>query len=181
MPRPDEIDHRGVVDSGVDLHLNCSFATLGESAARLPALGRRHDTVLPRHAAARELERDMQDDAGVGHPQRVADGDRATVDVDHRGSEPQFPGGGDTDGGERLVDFDQVQFGRRETAAERAALMASAGWDCKVESGLATKPWPVISASQRSPRRSATALFITTTAQAPSDSCEALPAVTVPE
>ena len=61
-----------------------------------------------------------------------------------------------------------------------AALIALAGWDCRVESGPATTPCAPISASQLSPSSSALALLITTTAAAPSEIGEAEPAVMVP-
>ncbi len=61
-----------------------------------------------------------------------------------------------------------------------AFLMALAGWLCSVESGPATTPCAPISASQLSPSSVALALLITTTAAAPSEICEAEPAVMVP-
>ncbi len=62
----------------------------------------------------------------------------------------------------------------------QAALIALAGCSCSDESGPATTPCAPISASQASPRRSASALSITTTAAAPSEIGEADPAVMVP-
>ena len=61
-----------------------------------------------------------------------------------------------------------------------AFLIAFAGWDCRVESGPATLPCAPISHSQVSPSSCALALFMTTTAQAPSEICDAEPAVIVP-
>src|SRR5258705_4026975 len=61
-----------------------------------------------------------------------------------------------------------------------AFLMAFAGCDCSVESGPATTPWAPISASHVRPSSCALALFITTTAAAPSEICDAEPAVMVP-
>ncbi len=58
--------------------------------------------------------------------------------------------------------------------------MALAGCDCSELSGPATLPCAPISASQVSPSSSALALLITTTAQAPSEIGEAVPAVMVP-
>ena len=61
-----------------------------------------------------------------------------------------------------------------------ALAIAFAGCICSVESGPATWPEAPISASQVRPSSSALALLITTTAQAPSEICEAEPAVIVP-
>ncbi len=62
----------------------------------------------------------------------------------------------------------------------RACLMALAGCDCSEVSGPATLPCAPISASHGRPSSSALALDMTTTAQAPSEICEAEPAVIVP-
>ena len=63
-----------------------------------------------------------------------------------------------------------------------AARMALAGCSCRLLSGPATTPWAPISARTRSatPSCSALARDMTTTAAAPSEICEALPAVMVP-
>ncbi|CFR98521.1 Uncharacterised protein [Mycobacterium tuberculosis] len=61
-----------------------------------------------------------------------------------------------------------------------ALLIALAGCDCSVESGPATTPWAPISASQVSPSSWAFSWFMTTTAAAPSEICDADPAVMVP-
>ena len=61
-----------------------------------------------------------------------------------------------------------------------AFAIALAGWSWSVESGPATWPEAPISASQVRPSSSALALLITTTAQAPSEICEAEPAVMLP-
>ena len=61
-----------------------------------------------------------------------------------------------------------------------ACLIALDGWDCSELSGPATLPCAPISASQVSPSSSALALLITTTAAAPSEIGEAVPAVIVP-
>ena len=61
-----------------------------------------------------------------------------------------------------------------------AFLIALAGCDCSVESGPATTPCAPISTSQVSPSSTALSLFITTTAAAPSEICDAEPAVMVP-
>ena len=62
----------------------------------------------------------------------------------------------------------------------QAFAIALAGWGCSVASGPATMPCAPISASHVRPSSSALALLITTTAQAPSEICEAEPAVMVP-
>src|SRR5690606_14930146 len=62
----------------------------------------------------------------------------------------------------------------------QAAAIARDGWLCRVESGPATTPCAPISASQVRPSSSALVLLITTTAAAPSEIWEALPAVMVP-
>ena len=58
--------------------------------------------------------------------------------------------------------------------------MAWDGWDCSELSGPATLPCAPISAKTSSPARSAACADITTTAAAPSEICEAVPAVIVP-
>src|SRR6476661_588863 len=74
----------------------------------------------------------------------------------------------------------------RSTSAEErpcrpsAFAIALAGWDSNEASGPATVPWAPISASTGRPSCSALVRLITTTAAAPSESCEAFPAVTVP-
>ena len=47
-------------------------------------------------------------DAGAGHPERVAEGDRPAVDVELLLGDAEVPGRGDHLGGERLVDLDEV-------------------------------------------------------------------------
>ena len=61
-----------------------------------------------------------------------------------------------------------------------AALVALAGWDCRLASGPATTPWAPISASHGRPSDSAFSRLITTTAAAPSEICDEDPAVIVP-
>ena len=51
----------------------------------------------------------MQRDSGAGHPDRMADGDGASVGVHPLGVDPQFLGGGQRDGGEGLVDLDDIE------------------------------------------------------------------------
>ena len=61
-----------------------------------------------------------------------------------------------------------------------ACWMALEGCDWRELSGPATLPWAPISAIHSRPSSSALALLITTTAAAPSEICEAEPAVIVP-
>ena len=58
--------------------------------------------------------------------------------------------------------------------------MALDGWECSELSGPATFPCAPISAMTFSPARSAYSADVTTTAAAPSEICEAVPAVIVP-
>ena len=62
----------------------------------------------------------------------------------------------------------------------RACLRALDGWECSELSGPATFPCAPISAMTFSPARSAYSADVTTTAAAPSEICEAVPAVIVP-
>ena len=65
-------------------------------------------------AAALELERQVQHDPGAGHADRVAQRDRAAVDVDLGLVEARGAGGVDADRRERLVELDQVEVGGRD-------------------------------------------------------------------
>ena len=65
-------------------------------------------------------------------------------------------------------------------ALPSAWAMALAGCDCSELSGPATQPCAPISASTGAPAAAAASADITTTAQAPSEICEAEPAVIVP-
>ncbi|TWH41917.1 hypothetical protein L612_004300000130 [Rhodococcus rhodochrous J38] len=78
-----------------------------------------------------------------------------------------------------LISTRSRSFGSTPSRSQALAI-ARAGCDCRVESGPATTPWRPISAIQLRPSSSALALLITTTAAAPSEICEAEPAVTVP-
>src|SRR4051794_26327319 len=62
----------------------------------------------------------------------------------------------------------------------QAFWIARDGWLCSVASGPATTPWAPISASTVQPSSAAFSALMTTTAQAPSEICEAVPAVIVP-
>ena len=128
-----------------------------------------------------QLQRQVQRDPGAGHADRVAERDRAAVDVDLVRVDAELAGGHDADGGERLVDLDEVEVGAARCPPWRsAAAIALAGCSCRLASGPATTPCAPISASQVRPSSSALALLITTTAAAPSEICEAEPAVMVP-
>ena len=71
-------------------------------------------------------------------------------------------------------------MGERDALLPTALRMALAGCSCSEASGPATTPWAPISPSQLRPSSSALALLITTTAPAPSEICDAEPAVMVP-
>src|SRR3954451_20785740 len=62
-------------------------------------------------AAALELEGEVQHDPGARHADRVAERDRAAVDVDLVRVEAELAGGLDSDRGERLVELHQVEVG----------------------------------------------------------------------
>ena len=64
-------------------------------------------------AAAGELEGEVQGDAVAGHAEGVADGDGSAVDVDDVHRDAEVVGGRDADRGERFVDLEQVDVGRR--------------------------------------------------------------------
>ena len=151
-------------------------------SARRPGRRRRTAPAAPMPPPRRlQLERQVQRDARAGHADRVAQRDRAAVDVDLFGSMPRSCIDCDADRRERLVDLDRGPGRRRSRPSlASACLMALAGWDCSELSGPATLPCAPISASQVRPSSSALALLMTTTAAAPSEICEAVPAVIVP-
>src|SRR5690606_8255050 len=60
-------------------------------------------------AATLQLQRQVQQDPRSGHADRVAERDRAAVDVDLVRVQAQLLGRRQTDGREGLVDLDQVQ------------------------------------------------------------------------
>src|SRR5262249_6897407 len=71
-------------------------------------------------AAAAQLVQERQRDPGAGGAERVADRDRAAVDVHDVGADTEFAHGRDADRGERLVDLDEVQVADVEAGlAER--------------------------------------------------------------
>src|SRR3954452_21784463 len=97
----------------------CSTRSATDSGRRHP-----HDqgVTLPTSAAERgstdaattalELEGEVQRDPRTRHADRVTEGDRATVDVDLRVLDPELTRRRDADGGEGLVELDQVEVGR---------------------------------------------------------------------
>ena len=116
-------------------------------------------------AATLQLEREVQDDAGAGHADRVAERDGAAVDVDLVVGEAELAGRGDADGGEGLVELDQVEVGGRDAlllaglrgGVGRLQLQRGVGpGDLAVGAdlgepgrGRAPRPWPC---SSRRPR-----------------------------
>ena len=67
--------------------------------------------------AALELVQGGGDQPGAGGADRVAEGDRAAVDVDLVHVDPVLAGPREDDGGERLVDLEQVEVGDRHAGA----------------------------------------------------------------
>src|SRR4051794_33448690 len=97
----------------------CSTSSAADSGRRHPhdqgvalaaaaAERRRTDAT----AAALELQGEVQGDPGTGHADRVAEGDRAAVDVDLRVLDAELTRRRDADRGEGLVELDQVEIGR---------------------------------------------------------------------
>src|SRR5208282_6698989 len=76
----------------------------GRALAAAAAERRRAEPAAP----AAELEDERERDPGAGRAERVAERDRAAVHVHDVGRDPERVHGGDADGGERLVDLDQV-------------------------------------------------------------------------
>src|SRR4051794_35592402 len=87
-----------------------SFEDGGEALADADAEG--GDPVLA--AAAAQLAAEGAGEAGAGAAERVAEGDRAAVDVEPLFVDPELTGAGEDLGGERLVDLDQVDVVERE-------------------------------------------------------------------
>ena len=149
----------------------------GVALAAAAAERRRADAA----AATLELERQVQGDPGAGHADRVPQGDRAAVDVDLVGVEAELLGRGQPDRRERLVDLDQVEVGGRDALlvaglGDRARRLALQRGVRARRRRRARRSRPA--RSGRAPR--ALALLITTTAAAPSEICDADPAVMVP-
>ena len=109
----------------------------------------------------------VQRDAGARHADRVTEGDGAAVDVDDLVGDAEVGHRGHADGGERLVQLEQVDVADRQRRPGRGAcLMARAGWVQQRRVGTghlavaddlaqrrrrrAPRPWP---STRRSPRR----------------------------
>ena len=132
-------------------------------------------------AATLQLEREVQHDAGAGHADRVAEGDRAAVDVD-------------------LVLGDAESRADSMPTAAKASLISNRSRSAtsmpSLSAGLLDRVGRLqlqrrvgagdlaggadLGEPGRGPSSSALALLITTTAAAPSEICEAEPAVMVP-
>ncbi len=177
----------GTRDQRVDVRAARRGVTRTSAAAGRGASGRRPDrrrrTAPPRRRRRRggAARGQVQRDPGAGHADRVAERDRAAVDVDLLGvrRRGRASTGSPTDG-ERLVDLDQVEVGDVRPALRSAWLIAFDGWDCSELSGPATMPCAPISASQVEAELVGLGPDITTTAQAPSEICDGEPAVIVP-
>src|SRR5690606_21582418 len=64
-------------------------------------------------AATLQLERGVQGDAGSGHAERVPDGDGAAVEVGDLVGDAELGHRGQADGGEGLVQLEEVDVGDR--------------------------------------------------------------------
>jgi len=51
----------------------------------------------------------MQGKSGAGHSERMPDGDGTSIDIDAVRIDVEFPGAGNSDGGEGLVDLDEIK------------------------------------------------------------------------
>ena len=98
------------------------FEDGGQTLADADAEG--GDAVLA--AAAAQLADEGAGEAGAGAAERVAEGDRAAVDVEALLLDPQLAGAGEDLRGEGLVQLDQVDLvdasGRRSARARGTAL-----------------------------------------------------------
>ena len=131
-------------------------------------------------AAPPQLQRQRQRQARAGHPDRMAQGDRPAVDVDDVGADAEVLHRlNATDANASLISI-RSRSPTVRPALRRAWLIALDGWDCSELSGPATLPCAPISASQVRPSSCALSLLMTTTAAAPSEICEDVPAVIVP-
>ena len=93
-------------------------------------------------AAAAQLVQHGERQAVAAHADRVAEGDGAAVDVDDLVADAELGHRGDADGGERLVDLEQVDVGDGLAGRARAAFrIARLGWwSSDALSGPATMP-----------------------------------------
>src|SRR6478609_3881418 len=65
--------------------------------------------------AAAQCQGEVQGDPGAGHPQWVSHSDRAAIDIDRVGVDPELSGACQSDGGECLVDLHQIEVGWSES------------------------------------------------------------------
>ena len=157
-----------------------------------PSDGLEHDGVALSAAAAQTGRTDSaaattqfveqgQREAVATHTDRVAERDGAAVDVDDLVGDAEFVDRCATDSGERLVDLEQVEVADATPALSAACMIARLGCvSSEALSGPATMPYDTNSPSGATPRLSASAFDMTMTAEAPSESCDALAAVIVP-
>ena len=101
--------------------------------------------------AALELEGEVEHDPGAGHADRVAQGDRAAVDVDLVLGEAELAGRLDADRGEASLNSTRSTSSIEMPSFSSAFVVALAGCICSVESGPATWPCAPISAIQDRP------------------------------
>ena len=127
-----------------------------------------------------EFQGQRQDHPRPGHPQRVPECDRTTVDVDDVLGDAQLVGRGQADRRERLVDLEQVEVG----GADAVLVAGSLDRLGRLQVQRGVRPGDdTVRANFGQPGQSELFCFgldITTTAAAPSEICEALPAVMVP-
>ena len=116
-------------------------------------------------------------DMPIGWPE----GDRAAVDVDLVGVDAELLGRGQADRGERLVDLDQVEVGGRDALLlRRPSRWRGPAGSAGSSRGRRRRRARRSRRARSGPAPRALALLITTTAAAPSEICEAEPAVMVP-
>ena len=133
-------------------------------------------------AAPAHLVGEGQHQAGAARADRVAERHRSPVHVHDVLVDPEHPRRVQRHRGERLVDLEQPEVVRRPGRPSSARFcMASAGTVCRYayRSGRHAVGHDLRERRDAQPRRRAPSLM-TTTAAAPSEICEALPAVIVP-
>src|SRR4029079_11496991 len=90
------------------MYASAGLATLEEGRLALAhADAHRRDAVAT--AAAAQLVEEGDDQPGAAHPQRMAERDRAAVDVDLFRVEPELTDHGEALRGERLVQLDEIE------------------------------------------------------------------------
>ena len=108
---PSQFERRVPNECRVQSEALSRFGNAHDQRVALPAAtaqrGRAHAAT-----ATLELQGQVQHDPGAGHADRVAQGDRAAVDVDLGLVEAERARGVDADRRERLVELDQVEVGR---------------------------------------------------------------------